>query len=51
MSKYPIREEDNHFYEDDYHDLHGVEFDIKFGLVCVSVGLAIVIAVMKMIYG
>lgn len=51
MSKYPIQEEDNHFTGDDYHDMHGVEFDIKFGLVCVGVGLAVIITIMKVIYG
>lgn len=43
MSKYPIREEDNHFYEDDYHDMHGVEPGAIATFVVMSVVLGLIV--------
>lgn len=53
MSKYPIREEDNHFYEDDYHDMHADDLDRKVYVVFGVIGLVILYQVIKfiMLYG
>ena len=53
MTKYPLREEDNHFYEDDYHDLHGVEFDGKVLTLYAILGVCVVYGIIRLlkIYG
>jgi hypothetical protein len=53
MSKYPIREEDNHFYEDDYHDMHADDLDGKVLTLYAVLGVCVVYGIIRllMIYG
>lgn len=53
MSKYPIREEDNYFYEDDYHDLHIDGVDMIAYSIFGGIGLYVIwkIISLLMLYG